>query len=140
IAMAYGHVYVAQIAMGADKNQTLKAIKEAESYKGPSLIIAYSPCVEHGIKGGLSNHQRTQAKAVECGYLALYRFDPRNEKPLTIDSKEPQWDKFQDFLLNETRYNQLTKLKGGEVAQKMFDKTLADAQKRYAELVKKLAD
>ncbi|MEG0239031.1 MAG: pyruvate:ferredoxin (flavodoxin) oxidoreductase [Anaerorhabdus sp.] len=140
IAMAYGHVYVAQIAMGADKNQTLKAIKEAESYKGPSLIIAYSPCVEHGIKGGLSNHQRTQAKAVECGYLALYRFDPRNEKPLTIDSKEPQWDKFQEFLMNETRYNQLTKLKGDDLSQKMFDKTKADAQKRYAELVKKLAD
>ncbi|MFV0552177.1 MAG: pyruvate:ferredoxin (flavodoxin) oxidoreductase [Anaerorhabdus sp.] len=140
IAMAYGHVYVAQIAMGADKNQTLKAIKEAESYKGPSLIIAYSPCVEHGIKGGLSNHQRTQAKAVECGYLALYRYDPRNEKPLTIDSKEPQWDKFQEFLMNETRFNQLTKLKGDEAAQKMFDKTKEDAQKRYKALVERKQD
>ncbi len=138
IAMAYGHVYVAQIAMGADKNQTLKALREAESYKGPSLVIAYSPCIEHGIKGGLSNHQRTQAKAVECGYLALYRFDPRNEKPLVIDSKEPQWDKFQEFLMNETRFNQLVKLKGDEVSQKMYDKTKHDAQKRYDALVKKL--
>ena len=140
IAMAYGHVYVAQVSMGADKNQTLKAIREAESYKGPSLIIAYSPCVEHGIKGGLSNHQRTQAKAVECGYLSLYRFDPRNEKPLVIDSKEPQWDKFQEFIMNETRFNQLVKIKGADEAQVMFDKTKADAQKRYNALVKKLND
>ncbi len=138
IAMAYGHVYVAQVSMGADKNQTLKAIREAESYKGPSLIIAYSPCVEHGIKGGLANHQRTQAKAVECGYLALYRFDPRNEKPLVIDSKEPQWDKFQDFLMEETRFNQLVKIKGEDVAQQMYDKTRTDAKKRYDALVKKL--
>ena len=77
IAMAYGHVYVASISMGANKAQTLKAIKEAESYNGPSLILAYSPCAEHGIKGGLANHQKTQAKAVECGYLDLYRYDPR---------------------------------------------------------------
>ena len=140
IAMAYGHVYVAQISMGANKNQTLKAIKEAESYDGPSLIIAYSPCVEHGIKGGLSNHQKTQAKAVECGYVTLYRFDPRKEQPLTIDSKEPDFDKFFDFILSETRYNQLPKLKGEETAYAMFEKAKADAQKRYTRLVKLAKD
>ena len=135
IAMAYGHVYVASISMGANKQQTLNAIREAESYDGPSLIIAYSPCAEHGIKGGLANHQRTQAKAVECGYVTLYRFDPRKEHPLTIDSKEPNWDKFQEFILSETRYSQLPKLKG-ETAYEMFEQTKKDAQKRYNRLVK----
>ncbi|MCI8271795.1 MAG: pyruvate:ferredoxin (flavodoxin) oxidoreductase [Erysipelotrichaceae bacterium] len=136
IAMAYGHVYVAQISMGADKNQTLKAIREAESYDGPSLIIAYSPCAEHGIKGGLANHQITQKKAVECGYLDLYRYDPRNEnKPLTIDSKEPDFDKMVDFMMTETRFSQLPKLKG-ETAYEMFEKTKADAMRRHKRLVK----
>ena len=106
-----GHVYVASISMGANKAQTLKALKEAESYDGPSLILAYSPCAEHGIKGGLANHQRTQAKAVECGYVDLYRYDPRKEQPLTIDSKEPDYDKMLDFMLTETRFAQLPKLK-----------------------------
>ncbi len=136
IAMAYGHVYVAQVSMGANKQQTLNAIKEAESYDGPSLIIAYSPCAEHGIKGGLANHQRTQAKAVECGYLALYRFDPRKEQPLTIDSKEPNWDLFNDFLLSETRFSQLVALRGEGTAHEMFAMTKKDAQKRYNRLVK----
>ena len=136
IAMAYGHVYVASVSMGANRAQTLKAFKEAESYDGPSLIIAYAPCAEHGIKGGLANHQRVQAKAVECGYTVLYRFDPRNEEhPLTIDSKEPNWDLFQAFLLNETRYSQLPKLKG-EKAYEMFERTKKDAQRRYTRLVK----
>lgn len=134
ITMAYGHVYVAQVSMGANKNQTLKAIKEAESYDGPSLIIAYSPCVEHGIKGGLANHQRTQAKAVECGYLDLYRYDPRLEKPLTIDSKEPDYDKLLDFMMTETRFSQLPKLKG-ETAYEMFEKTKKDAMRRRRRLV-----
>ncbi len=134
IAMAYGHVYVASVAMGANRQQTLNAFIEAESYDGPSLIVAYSPCVEHGIKGGLSNHQRVQANAVECGYTTLYRFDPRKEQPLTIDSKEPNWDKFHDFLMNETRFAQLIKLKGEEKANEMMNKTLQDAQKRYARL------
>ena len=92
IAMAYGHVYVAQISMGANKNQTLKAIKEAESYDGPSLIIAYAPCVEHGIKGGLSNHQKTQAKAVECGYVTLYRFDPVSYTHLDVYKRQSPYD------------------------------------------------
>ncbi len=139
IAMAYGHVYVASIAMGANKIQTIKAIKEAESYDGPSLILAYSPCMEHGIKGGLSNHQRTQAKAVECGYLNLYRFDPRNEKPLTLDSKQPDFDKFQDFILSETRFSQLPVLKG-ETAYELFQKTKEDAEKRWIKLEKQFND
>ena len=140
IAMAYGHVYVASISMGANKAQTLKAIKEAESYDGPSLIIAYSPCANHGIKGGLANHQKVQAKAVECGYVTLYRFDPRKEQPLTIDSKAPDFDKFNEFLLNETRYTQLVKLKGDKTAYEMFEITRKDAEKRYNRLVKLAQD
>ncbi len=135
IAMAYGHVYVASIAMGADRMQTLKALKEAESYNGPSLIIAYSPCIEHGIKGGLSMHQKEQKLAVECGYTTLYRFDPRNEQPLTIDSKEPKWENFTNYLMNENRYSHLVKIKGEEAANEMFAKTLKDAKKRYRRLV-----
>lgn len=134
IAMAYGHVYVAQISMGANKAQTLKAIKEAESYDGPSLIIAYSPCSEHGIKGGLANHQKTQANVVNCGYLDLYRYDPRKRTPLTIDSKEPDFELMIDFLMSETRFSQLPKLKG-ETAYEMFEKTKVDAKKRHARLV-----
>ena len=133
IAMAYGHVYVASISMGANKNQTLKAIKEAEAYNGPSLILAYSPCAEHGIKGGLSNHQRTQAKAVECGYVDLYRYNPEAEQPLTIDSKDPDYDKMLDFMMTETRFSQLPKLKG-ETAYEMFEKTKNDAMRRRRRL------
>ncbi len=135
IAMAYGHVYVASISMGANRQQTLNAIKEAESYNGPSLIIAYCPCAEHGIKKGLATHQVVEKEAVACGYVTLYRFDPRKEHPLTIDSKEPNWEAFKPFLLAENRYNQLIKLKGEEKANEMFDKTLADAKKRYHRLV-----
>ena len=131
IAMAYGHVYVASISMGANKNQTLKAIKEAEAYNGPSLILAYSPCAEHGIKGGLSNHQKTQAKAVECGYVD--RYNPEAEQPLTIDSKEPDYDKMLDFMMTETRFSQLPKLKG-ETAYEMFEKTKQDAMRRHRRL------
>lgn len=136
IAMAYGHVYVASIAMGANRGQTLKAIKEAESYNGPSLILAYSPCIEHGIKGGLMNHQITQKKAVECGYWPLYRFDPRNENPLTIDKKEPNFDLFHDFVMSETRFNQLPKVAGEVHAHELLDKTKADAQKRFKRLLR----
>ncbi len=136
IAMAYGHVYVAQVAMGANRVQTIKAIKEAESYEGPSLIIAYSPCIEHGIKGGLQNHQRSQQKAVECGYLTLYRFDPRKEKPLTIDSKAPDFDKFAEYLNTETRYSQLPNVKGEEAAGELLEKLKNDAMKTYERLTK----
>ncbi len=135
IAMAYGHVYVASVSMGANRQQTLNAFMEAESYNGPSLIIAYSPCAEHGIKGGLSNHQAVEKNAVECGYVTLYRYDPRKEHPLTVDSKEPNWDKFESFLLNENRYAQLVKLKGKEKAEEAFAKTKSDAQKRYKRLM-----
>ncbi|MDD5791156.1 MAG: pyruvate:ferredoxin (flavodoxin) oxidoreductase [Erysipelotrichaceae bacterium] len=136
IAMAYGHVYVASVSMGANPAQTIKAFKEAESYNGPSLILAYAPCDQHGIKGGLSNHQKVQKAAVACGYTTLYRFDPRNEEhPLTIDSKEPDFTKFHDFLLNENRYKQLVSKLGAEAADVAFAKTEADAKKRYARLV-----
>lgn len=135
IMMTYDHVYVASIAMGANRAQTLKAFKEAESYDGPSLIIAYSPCIEHGVTGGLGNHQITQKKAVESGYWVLYRFDPRNEiKPLTIDSKMPDFDKYIDFVLSETRYSQLTKIHG-ESTYHILEKSREDAKRRYKRLV-----
>ena len=121
--------------MGANKVQTIKALREAESYDGPSLIMAYSPCIEHGIKGGLANHQKSQLKAVECGYLVLYRFDPRKEQPLTIDSKEPDFDKFEEFLENETRFSQLPKIKGEEAAKELLEKTRKDAEYRYQRLL-----
>lgn len=139
IAMAYGHVYVAQVAMGANPMQTIKAFKEAESYNGPSLIIAYSPCMEHGIKGGLSNHQKQQKEAVACGYFNLLRYDPRLEdagkNPLQIDSKEPDFDKFKDFLLSENRFAQLSKINPAH-ADELMDKCLADAKKRRMRLDK----
>lgn len=135
LAMSYGSVYVASISMGANKQQAINALIEAESYDGPSLIIAYSPCIEHGIKGGLSNHQRVQAKAVECGYTTLYRYDPRKEHPLSIDSREPNFALFNEFLLNENRFAQLVSLKGSEIADKAFTKTCSDAQRRYRRLV-----
>ncbi len=137
IVMEYGHAYVAQVSMGANQMQTIKAFKEAESYDGPSLIIAYCPCAEQGIKGGLVHAPAIQKNAVECGYVTLYRFDPRLEKPLQIDSKEPNWDKFHDFLMNEARYFNLPKLRGVEAAEEAFAKTKADAQKRYNKLVTK---
>ncbi|MBR2067375.1 MAG: pyruvate:ferredoxin (flavodoxin) oxidoreductase [Solobacterium sp.] len=137
IFMEYGTAYVAQVSMGANQIQTIKAFKEAESYNGPSIIIAYSPCAEHGIRGGLITMPTVQKNAVDCGYVTLYRFDPRNEKPLTIDSKEPNWDKFNDFLLNEARYFNLPSIKGQEAADALFEKTLEDAKKRYSKLTTK---
>jgi len=140
IVMEYGHCYVASVSMGANQAQTIKAFKEAESYDGPSIIIAYCPCAEQGIKGGLVKAPIVQKNAVECGYVTLYRYDPRNEKPLTIDSKEPKWDKFHDFLMNEARYFNLPKIKGEEAAEAAFAKTLSDAQTRYNKLIKKASD
>jgi len=137
IVMEYGHVYVASVAMGANQLQTIKAFKEAESYDGPSLIIAYSPCAEQGIKGGLVHAPQVQKNAVECGYVPLYRYDPRLEKPLQIDSKEPKWDKFNAFLMNEARYFNLPKIKGQAEADALFAKTLSDAQTRYYKLKNK---
>ena len=107
MAMSYGYVYVAQIAMGADKNQTLKAIAEAEAYKGPSLIIAYAPCISHGLKAGMGNSQLEEKRAVECGYWAMYRFNPMlketGKNPFSLDSKEPTGD-FREFIMGEDRY------------------------------------
>lgn len=134
IMMTYEHIYIASIAMGANKAQTLKAFKEAESYNGPSLIIAYSPCIEHGVKGGLGNHQQTQKKAVECGYWVLYRYDPRKPKPLMLDSRAPDFEKYIDFILSETRYSQLPKAKG-ESAYTLLEKSRNDAKRRYKRLV-----
>ncbi len=137
IVMSYGHCYVAQISMGANRVQAIKALKEAESYNGPSLIIAYSPCQLHGIRKGLVRQQEIQKQAVECGYVTLYRYDPRNEAaPLTIDSKEPDWDKFHAFLMDETRYSNLVKV-NPDKAEGLLEKTKTDAQKRYANLLKR---
>ena len=139
IAMAYGHVYVAQVAMGANPMQTIKAFKEAEAYDGPSLIIAYSPCNEHGIKGGLSNHQQQQKRAIQCGYFNLLRYDPRLEdegkNPLQIDSKEPDFTGFKDFLLSENRFAQLAKV-NPEHADELMAKCEADAKRRRERLDK----
>ena len=133
IAMSYGHVYVASVCMGANRMQAIKALKEAESYNGPSLIIAYCPCELHGIKGGLSKQQLVQKQAVECGYVTLYRYDPRNESPLTIDYKTPDFDKFQDFLMDEARYNNLVKV-NPEQAEALYEKAKSDAKRRFANL------
>ena len=132
MAMSYGYVYVAQIAMGADKNQTLKAIAEAEAYPGPSLIIAYSPCINHGLKSGMGSSQLETKKAVECGYWAMYRFNPalkeKGENPFVLDSKEPTAD-FHEFLMGEVRYASLKK-QYPETAEALFAKTKSDAMER----------
>ncbi|MPL95023.1 Pyruvate synthase [bioreactor metagenome] len=131
MAMTYGYVYVAQISMGADKNQTLKAIAEAEAYDGPSLIIAYAPCISHGIKNGMSNSQDEAKKAVECGYWGLYRYNPTlvgTKNPFSLDSKEPKSD-FREFLMGEVRYASLAKA-FPEAADALFEKTEKDAMER----------
>jgi len=139
IAMAYEHVYVAQISLGSNPNQAIKALKEAESYDGPSLVICYSPCLLHGIKGGLINSMDIEKKAVECGYFPLFRYDPRRadqgQDPMIVDSKEPDWTKFQDFLMTQTRYNQLPKL-NPEHAAELMGKCEDFAKKRYNDLKK----
>lgn len=113
IAMSYGYIYVAQVAMGANQAQFLKAVREAEAYPGPSLVIAYSPCISHGLRASMGKSQAEEAKAVECGYWSLYRYDPRLEdagkNPFQLDSKEPNWENFQNFLLGEVRYTSLMK-------------------------------
>lgn len=139
MAMMYGHVYVASIAMGANRVQTIKAFKEAEAYNGPSVIIAYSPCIEHGISGGLSNHQITQKRAVECGYWTLYRYNPDAEKPLTVDYAKPDFTKFRDFVMNETRFNQLPNANPFE-AEVLLEKAASDAEKRFNRLMKLARD
>ena len=132
IAMTYGYVYVAQVALGADKNQCLKAIQEAEAYDGPSLIIGYAPCINHGIKAGMANSQIEAKKAVDAGYWHLYRYNPtraeQGENPFILDSKEPTQD-VKDFLLGEVRYASLKNV-FPEKADAFFDKTAADMKTR----------
>jgi len=134
IAMTYGYVYVAQIAMGANKVQTLKAIAEAEAHKGPSLIIAYSPCEMHSIKGGMENCQKEMEKAVKCGYWNLFRFNPNAEQKFVLDSKEPAGG-YQEFLMNEARYSRLTR-EFPERAERLFAASEANAKERYEHLMK----
>ncbi len=141
IATTYGYVYVAQVAMGADNAQCLKAFKEAEAYHGPSLVIAYAPCINHGlkIKGGMGRSQAEEARAVECGYWHLWRFNPelaeQGQNPFSLDSKEPQWDKFQDFLMGEVRYLSVKKAFPNE-ADELFAEAEKMAKRRYQTYVR----
>ncbi len=136
IAMSYGYVYVAQIAMGADFNQTVKAIAEAEAYPGPSLIIAYAPCINHGIKKGMSKAQTEEALAVECGYWNNFRFNPAAEgAKFTLDSKAPVLENYKEFLNGEVRYNALARM-NPEKAEVMFAQNEAEAKERYEYLQK----
>ena len=135
IAMSYGYVYVAQIAMGADYAQTVKAIAEAEAYPGPSLIIAYAPCISHGIKKGMSKAQTEEKLAVECGYWNNFRYNPAAEKKFTLDSKAPALEGYQEFLKGEVRYASLA-MKNPERAAELFAKNEADAKERYEYLQK----
>src|SRR6056297_907216 len=134
MAMTYGHVYVAQVSMGASLNQYFKAIKEAEAYPGPSLIIAYSPCINHGLRAGMGKTQLEEKLAVECGYWHNFRFNPlletEGKNPFVIDSKEPDWSKFQDFLQSEVRYTSLKK-SFPDVADELFVRAEDDAKWRY---------
>ena len=127
--MTYGNVYVAQVAMGADMNQLVRVLKEAESYNGPSVVIAYCPCVSHGIKGGMSRVQDEMKRAVTSGYWNLYHYDPRNEQPMHVDSKAPTTE-FEDFLDGEARYASLKKT-FPDNAEKLFAVAKEDAAKRF---------
>ena len=141
IATTYGYVYVAQIAMGADQAQCLKAIREAEAYPGPSLIIAYAPCINHGlkIKGGMGKSQAEEGRAVECGYWHLWRYNPalaaEGKNPFSLDSKEPDWSKFHDFLMGEVRYLSVKKAYPNE-AEELFAEAQKMAQQRYKTYVR----
>ena len=139
IATTYGYVYVAQIAMGADQTQCLKAIREAEAYPGPSVIIAYAPCINHGLKKGMGKAQAEEAAAVACGYWHLWRYNPALEaegkNPFTLDSKEPEWDKFNDFLKGEVRFLSVLKQYPDE-AEQLFAACQNMAKKRYQSYVR----
>ena len=134
IAVSYGYIYVAQIALGADMNQAVKAIHEAESYPGPSLIIAYAPCINHGIKGGMTRTQTVGKEAVACGYWHLWHYNPlleeQGKNPFVLDSKEPDWSKFREFLLKEVRYTSLQKSFPAE-ADELFAAAEENAKWRY---------
>ena len=135
IAMSYGYVYVSQISMGADFNQTVKAIAEAEAYPGPSLIIAYAPCINHGIKKGMSKAQTEEELAVKCGYWHNFRFNPAAENKFSLDSKTPDMENYMDFLNGEVRYNSLQR-QNPEKAARLFAKNESEAQARYEYLQK----
>ena len=141
MAMSYGYVYVAQIAMGADMNQTIKTFVEAEKYKGPSLIIAYSPCVNHGIKTGMGTSMAQEKKAVQAGYWHLYRYNPQlkaeGKNPFILDSKEPKTS-YQDFIKGEVRYARLKSSYPG-IADEMYEVSEQHAKERY-ENYKRMAD
>ena len=140
-AMSYGYVYVAQVGMGADKNQLMKAITEAESYNGPSLIICYAPCINHGLSKGMGKSQENIKDAVDCGYWQLYRYNPmlkeKGENPFILDSKEPN-GKFKEFIMGQTRYSSLAK-EFPQVADKLFELTEKQAMERYEDY-KKLSE
>ena len=139
IATTYGYVYVAQIAMGADYNQTLKAIREAEAYDGPSVIIAYSPCINHGLKAGMGKSQQEEKEAVACGYWQLWRYNPaladEGKNPFTLDSKEPQWDQFKGFLKGEVRFASVIQQYPTEAAE-LFQAAEDNAKWRYNSYVR----
>ena len=139
IAMSYGYVYVAQIAMGANMNQTIKAIEEAEAYPGPSIVIAYAPCEMHSIKGGMVNCQKEMKRAVECGYWNMFRFNPalkaEGKNPFTIDSKQPVTEEYRNFLLNEARYSSLTR-SFPERAEKLVGEAEVKSVERYEHLLR----
>ena len=137
--MSYGHVYVAQISLGANPMKAIQALKEAESYDGPSLIICYAPCANHGIKGGLSNSMKVEKAAVECGYFTTFRYDPRRvakgEPGLQIDCKEPDFTKFRDFVMGETRFSQLPIVNPAH-ADELLTKSQKCAQDRWERIKK----
>ena len=139
IAMSYGNVYVAQVSLGANPMAAIKAFKEAESYNGPSLVICYAPCANHGIKGGLANSLRQERLAVECGYFPTFRYDPRKvengEAGLTLDCKEPDYSKFRDFIMTETRYAQLPRVNPKD-AERLLTKAENDAKARFERIKK----
>jgi pyruvate-ferredoxin/flavodoxin oxidoreductase len=139
MAMTYGYVYVAQVSMGASQSQFLKAVREAEAYNGPSIIIAYSPCINHGLRSGMGKSQLQAKQAVESGYWHLYRYNPELEdqgkNPFVLDSKEPQWDEFQNFLSSEVRYTSLQKSFPAEAAE-LFKAAETNAKWRYDSYVR----
>ena len=139
IAISYGYIYVAQVAMGADRNQTLKALAEAEAYHGPSLIIGYAPCEMHGIKGGMTNCQTEMKKAVEAGYWNMFRYNPalkaQGKNPFILDSK-PATASYKDFIAGETRYSRLVRSFPDRAAD-LFDKAEKRAAERYEQLAER---
>ena len=135
--MTYGNVYVAQVAMGADMNQLVRVLKEAESYDGPSVVIAYCPCSAHGLKAGMGKVQEEMKRAVQSGYWTLYHYDPRKDQPMHVDSKAPTME-YAEFLDGETRYASLRKT-FPENAERLFAIGSEDAAKRY-EKYKKMED